>query len=260
MNMRTRLRTPCLPALILLISAALAGCGAGSTTTSYYNSIKRTMGDAKDDLMGSRPTTSELFAEDSTPLTDINYDAADDMMGLFMPAMNKRSPIYYERFTNRVDPADASPFGRLVSDQVAARLAMRNFKVTDGPARIPLTSLPKPVEHDPMPVNAEARKTEDQRMVEESSPVRPCVLSGTYLIADRVVYITARITALDDNQVMAAHSWTVPVNRNTRAMLPQLKQNGGLKPSVRTTLSGSPHDITNPRGQRQNYLERDLVR
>jgi hypothetical protein len=137
---------------------------------------------------------------------------------------------------------------------------MRSFMVTDGPAKIPPTVLPKPVDHDPMPSSPEAREAEYKRTQEEFNPVRPCELTGTYLIADRVVYISARITALDNGQVMAAHSWTVPVNRNTRALLPQLKQNGGMRPSVRTTLNASPYDLTNPSGQRNNYLERDLVR
>jgi len=143
---------------------------------------------------------------------------------------------------------------------VAARLALRSFLVTDGPAKIPPTTVPKPVEHDPMPTTPEARQAEAQRMQDEISPARPCVLSGTYLIADKVVYVSARITALDNGQVMTAHHWTVPVNRNTRALLPQLKQNGGLRPSVRTQLSLSPHEIANPSGQSQNSVERNLVR
>jgi hypothetical protein len=259
MNASNRCRTTCLLALVLVAGAALAGCG-GSAGTSYYNRIKRTVVDAKDDVLGTRPTTAELFPEDSTPLIDINYDAADDMMGLFMPAMNRKSPIYYDRFVNRTDPADPSPFGRLVSEQVAARLALRSFLVTDGPARIPPTVAPRPVEHDPMPASPEAREAEARRTQEEFNPVRPCVLSGTYLIADKVVYISARITALDNGQVMTAHSWTIPVNRNTRALLPQLKQHGGMKPSVRTSLNISPHNVANPSGQRNIYVERDLVR
>ena len=50
------------------------------------------------------------------------------------------------------------------------------------------------------------------------------------------------------------------MNRNTRAMLPQLRQNGGMKPSVRTQLNGNAHKVANPSGQPQNYVERDLVR
>jgi len=260
MSTTKRRRTTCLMALLLLLSWALAGCGGGSGSTSYYNRIKRTVVDAKDDVLGTRPTTTEIFAEDNTPLIDINYDAADDMMGLFMPAMNRKSPIYFTRFVNRIDLADPSPFGRLVAEQVAARLALRSFLVTAGPAKIPPTVVPKPVEHDPMPPTPEAREAEAKRTQDEFSPVRSCELTGSYLIADKVVYISAQITAMDNGQVMTAHHWTVPVNRNTRALLPQLKQSGGMKPSVRTQLSANPHSIANPSGQPQNYIERDLVR
>lgn len=245
--------------LLLLLAAATLLAGCGSTTTSYYNRIKRTVVDAKDDVLGTRPTTAELFPEDSTPLTDISYDAADDMMGLFSPAMNKKSPIYYERFVNRVDPADPSPFGRLVADQVAARLALRNFLVTDGPAYVPaLKQAPPPPVNDA--VDAKGRAANEQKFAQEAEPVRPTVMTGSYLIADRVVYLTAKITALDNGQIMAAHSWTVPVNRNTRSLLPQIRQTGGMRPSVRTSLGTSPHAIANPSGQFQNYVTRDLVR
>ena len=129
-----------LVALLLLASALLAGCG--STATSYYSRIKNTVVDAKDDVLGTRPTTAELFPEDNTPLIDINYDAADAMMGMFMPALNKNSPIYVREFTNRVYPGDPSPFGALVSEQVAARLALRSFKVTEGPPVKPAPKAP----------------------------------------------------------------------------------------------------------------------
>lgn len=257
MNTRRMIRASALLLAALAAAALLSGCG--STTTSYYNRIKRTAVDAKDDLMGTRPTTGELFTEDNTPLIDINYDAADDLMGLIAPAMNRKSPIYYERFQNRVDPADPSPFGRLVSEQVAARLALRNFKVTDGPAKVPPLREAKPLIQSAT-LEPKERAAIEAKNAEASDPARPAVLTGNYLIADKVVYISAKITALDDGQVMAAHHWTVPVNRNTRALLPQLKQSGGMKPSVRTSLGTNPSALANPTGQPQNYVTRDLVR
>lgn len=247
------------PSLAFIAVAALLLSGCGSATTSYYNRIKRTAVDAKDDVLGTRPTTAELFQEDNTPLIDINYDATDDMMGLFMPALNKKSPIYYDRFINRVDPSDPSPFGRLVCEQVAARLALRNFMVTDGPPVVPAYKVPV-VTPPGAGLTPESRKAEAARDQEEFSPPRPSVLSGTYLIADKVVYINAKITSLETGQVFAAHSWTVPVNRNTRALLPQLRQTGGMRPTVRTGLSASPHRVANPSGQPQNYVTKDLVR
>ncbi|MDR3641381.1 MAG: FlgO family outer membrane protein [Humidesulfovibrio sp.] len=252
-------RTIALLALAALASVLLSGCASGPT--SYYSGIKRTVVDAKDDVLGTRPTTAEFFTEDATPITDINYDAADTMMGLFSPALNKNSPIYVENFTNRMDMGDTSPFGGLVAEQVAARLAMRNFQITEGRPKKPAAM------EQPDPALNLGRKPQTPQEIlavekaerDMDSPPRPCLLSGTYLIAAKVIYISAKIAALDNGQVMAAHSWTLPVNSNTRAMLPQLRQRGGWTPSVRTTLDASPHRIANPSGQPQNYVGRDLI-
>jgi len=250
------------PILILPLLAALLLSGCGNPGTSYYSSFKRTAVDAKNDLAGTRPTTGELFQEDTTPLIDINYDAADMMMGNFMTALNKNSPIYTEPFTNRMDMGDPSPFGALVSEQVAARLALRNFMVTQGAPRKPAPKA-KPTPSDSpegLALSGPEAKAAEKASWQQQNEARPCLLSGTYLLADKIIYVSARLTALDDGQVMAAHSWTIPVNRNTRSMLPQLRQTGGMKPSVRTQLKGKPHEIANPSGQPQGYVDRDLVR
>jgi len=257
--MNTHLRTTAIATLAILAGVLLAGCA--SSSTSYYSNIKRTVVDAKDDVLGTKPTTGEFFKEDPTPITDLNYDAADTMMGLFLPAMNKNSPIYVENFTNRANMNDQTPFGSLVAEQVAARLAMRSFRITQGmPKKPPAVQTPDPA------LNREEKPSTPQEIIalekaekDMDSPPRPSLLSGTYLIAGKVIYISAKIATLDDGQVMAAHSWTLPVNSSTRAML-MLREHGGMTPSVRTGLSGNPHKIANPTGQPQNYVGRDLVR
>ena len=258
--MNTRLRTIILATLAFLPGLLLYGCASGPT--SYYSTVKRTVVDAKDDVLGTTPTSSAFFNEDETPLTNINYDAADTMMGLFSPALNKNSPIYYENFTNRVDMSDPAPFGPLVAEQVAARLAMRNFRVVEGrPKKIPASQEPDPA------LNRETKpRTPQEILATEKAerdmdyPPRACLLSGTYLVAGKVVYVNAKIISLDDGQVMAAHSWVVPLNRSTRAMLPRQSGRDGRTPSVSTSLSGSPHRIANPTGQPSVYGGRDLLR
>lgn len=245
------------------VAAVLILNGCGSAPTTYYTSLKRTMVDAKDDMMGTTPTTGPFFTEDPAPITDLNYDAADTMMGLFSPALNKNSQIYFENFTNRADMGDPSPFGALVSEQVAARLAMRNFRVTEGrPKKQPEHQAPDPaLNSDQKPRTPQEIMAQEKAERDMDYPPRPCLLSGTYLIAGKVIYVSAKIAALDDGQVMAAHSWTLPLNRSTRSMFPQLRERGGLTPSVRTSLGGvSPHVIADPYGRTRNYVGRDLVR
>lgn len=255
MNVRTHT-----PALLLAVLAALllSGCASPGTSSS---SLNRTAGYVGNTLTGNHPTTGELFPEDDTPLVEINYSAADVMMGTFPEALNKNSPIYYEPFTNRVNLSDPSPFGILISEQVVARLALRHFQVTQGPPRksAPQTAQPAESPQESALPGDDAKPVAKPPLQPKDEP-RPSLLSGTYLIAGNVIYISANITALNDGQVMAAHSWTVPVNRTTRALLPQLKETGGMKPAVRTQLKGNAHKIANPSGQPQNYVDRDLVR
>lgn len=244
--------TPCVLLLAALLLPALLLFGCGNPGTSYYSSLKRTAVDAKDDILNTRPTTGEILQEDNTPLIDISFDAADMMVGQFLPEINKRSPIYYEPFTNRMDMGDPSPFGPLVAEQVAARLAQRTFMVMQGhPPAAPRAASGEP--------GAEAPAKPKQY---SSNEARPCIMSGTYLVTGKLIYLSARIVTLDNGLVMGAHSWTVPVNSSTRALLPQLKlpAGSGMQPSVRTKLKGNAHKIANPSGQPQNYIDRDLVR
>lgn len=245
------------PAFLMALLAALLLTGCGSPGTSYYSSLKRTTVDTKNAITGNRPTTSELFEEENTPLIDISYDAADMMVGQFLPELNKRSPVYYEPFTNRIDMGDPSPFGALVSEQVAARLAQRAFMITQGrpPKTTPLAAAPAEGQQPPATQAAAKPKTYG------SNEPRPCMMTGTYLVTDKLIYLSARIATLDNGLVLGAHSWTVPVNRTIRELLPQIKRpTGGMKPAVRTQLKGNAHEIANPSGQPQNYIDRDLVR
>jgi len=241
---------PLLLATLLLPALLLYGCG--NPGTSYYSSLKRTAVNAKDDLLGTRPTTGEILQEDSTPLIDISFDAADMMVGQFLPKINKDSPIYFEPFTNRMDMGDPAPFGALVAEQVAARLAQRTFMIMHGlpPAAHRAASGEPSSEAPPPPKEYTAFEP------------RPCVMSGTYLVTAKLISLSARIYTLDNGLVMGAHSWTVPVNSSTRALLPQLRlpAGSGMQPSVQTKLKGNAHKIANPSGQPQNYVDRDLVR
>jgi purine-nucleoside phosphorylase len=240
-------RLSILPCIVILL-AGWRLPAAATPGTSYYSSLKRTAVDAKNDILGTRPTTTELFVEDKTPLADINFDAADMMVGQFLPDLNKRSPIYFEPFTNRVDLGDPSPFGALVAEQVAARLTQRTFMMTRGqPPRAP-----KPAEANP--------PLQSVPMVQTSRG--PCLMTGTYLVTPQIIYVSAQVATLDSGLLLGAHTWTIPVNSNTRALLPQLRHTpgGGVKPTVSTKLTGVPHTIANPDGQPQNYVDRDLVR
>jgi hypothetical protein len=244
------------------LGAALLLCGCAGGSASGPGS------DIAGFITGNPTTTTAFFHEDNTPLTSVNAKAADAIMGLFTAPAVKHYPIYVQPFTNQVDMNDASPFGALVSDQVASRLTSRGFRITQGVPHVERRRpepRPEPKAEagsapDGLAAADEGAKAPEQRGLSPEDMPHDCLLSGTYLLADKVIYVSARITQLDDNHVLGAHSWTIPVNRNTRALLPQLRRGDGMAPSVRTSLALPPHVMANPTGQSDVHSGRDLLR
>ena len=214
--------------ILLLAPLVLAAC--------TWKETKQTFVDAKNAVLGTEPTTSSIYPEDDTPIIELNYDAADelhhDIDAVEMPPGSK---LYVKRFTNSTDADDRAPFGGIVADQVAARLAQRDHLITEGPPELAPVAEPKPM--------LEANATEENDSIflpqagkGDTTPM-PAVLTGQYTIGENVIYVTAKIMRLDDGAVIAGHSWTLPQNRNTRELLPQLKAGtGGTTPAVQTSF------------------------
>jgi hypothetical protein len=195
---------------------ALALAVTGGCT---WRETKQNIADTKNFVLDTGATTKKLYEEDDTPTIELNYEAADALAKDLKDDLPPNSPISVERFTNEADPADKSPLGRVVSSQVASRLAKLDYKVTRGA---------------PRPVPAPAPPAEGQEPPKELPP-RPCILSGTYLVGSTQILVHARVVAVDDDTELSGHDWTLPLNKETREMLPHL-QRGSATPSVKTAF------------------------
>lgn len=196
---------------------ALALLATGGCT---WRETKKNISDTKNFVFDTGATTTKLYEEDDSPTIELNYDAADALAKDLKDDLPPNSPITVERFTNEADPADKSAFGRVVAAQVASRLAKLDYKVT--------SSAPKPV---PPP----APLAEGQEPPKELPP-RPCILSGTYLVGNTQILVHAKVVTVDDDTELSGHDWALPVNKETREMLPQLKKGGSATPSVKTAF------------------------
>lgn len=199
--------------VIAAISAILlAGCS--------WTKTKRAVNKALD----TEPTARPLYDEDDTPIIELNYDAADDLDDNLSTYLPTGSPIYVQKFNELDAPDTKNAFGSIVANQVAARLTQNGHKVAAGP--------PKMVQKQ-KPAVPEEEKGFFERMSETEDP-RPAVLTGNYVIGESVIYVSGKITRLDDGTIAGSHDWTLPINKNTRELLPKLKQRGGMTPTVRT--------------------------
>ena len=157
-----------------------------------------------------------------------SYDAADCLYADLWLELSPESPIYYTFFTDLANPEITAPFGRVVTEQVAARLAQKDYKIVSGQARKDDYTTPEPVRQLPSTQNKEgsleqnttATDEPELSLSEQFRPIWPCIMTGDYLIGDDVIFISARINTIRNNQLISSYQWTVPINQNTRTLLP----------------------------------------
>jgi len=202
--------------------ALAAGCG-----NRMWQDTKKTAGDTYDYVFDTSPTARAYHDEASIPIIEINHEAADVLYrNIGSNELSKRSPVYVRAFTNKTDPADQAPFGQVVMEQVADRLVQRGVVITQGEPGPDAFAMPRDI--DP------TKYLNPPQGSLENLPPRSAVLTGSYVIGDNYVFMTAKIIRLDDKAVVSGHNWTIPITDNVRELLPQLKQDRGLEPTVKS--------------------------
>lgn len=303
------------PTMTLALVAVLAFSGC------TMREVKQNYDDARNWVFDTEPTAKPSYVEDTTPMVELNYEAADKLASTLWLKFDKQSPVWFGTFVNESDPADQAPFGRVVTEQVVAGLVRDGMNMVSGTpnpeahpspavlkARRKAAAEAKAAEARAMETakTAEAETTEEVRAVqtaateaatmeqavqpgtetalpEEEAPQKealpeaqtetptdtptqtaanaqnmaepapapageaspepeegaeaymPSLLTGSYLLGDDIIYVSARITTLDDQRVISAYQWNLPINQNTRALLPQLlRPQRGMTPTVQT--------------------------
>lgn len=210
----------------LLLATLLPAQGCGNR---FWEDTKRTTGNAYDYVFDTAPTARSFHDQSGIPLEEINYHAANVLyanVGKY--ELSSKSPIYARRFENRDNPADPAIFGTVVMEQVTDRLVQRGLVITGGD--------PSPADYY-LPQDVDPKKYANPATGSlDNLPPRAAMLSGAYVIGDNYVYVSAKITRLDDRAVVSAHTWTIPVTDNVRQLLPQLRKDDGLDPSVKTSF------------------------
>lgn len=212
----------------VLICAALASACTMREVKKNYDSTRNW-------VFETEPTAKPSHVEDNTPLIELNYDAADALDSDLWLKFDPKSPIYFKQFTNMTDPGDTAPLGRVVTEQVIARLAQSELNVVTGKPRPEDYEKPAPVMVMKSEDGEEMAVEEKPSAEEQMRPYTPSILTGTYLIGDDVIFISAKITSLRENRVVSGYQWTLPINQNTRTLLPQLmRPQRGMTPTVQT--------------------------
>ncbi len=217
-------------ALSILMTATLLfaqGCG-----NRMWEDGKDTASTTFDYVFDTAPTARPYHDTAEIPVIELNYRAADTLYAnVTREELTRESALFVRRFVNRQDPGDNAIFGYVMAEQVADRLVQHGMLVTEGEPNVTDFSYAAGVTPD------DYRKT-GSNITGSTKPLPPraAKLTGSYVIGEDYVYMTAKVVRLVDSAVVSAHNWVLPVTDNIRQMLPQLRIDEGLTPTVKTSF------------------------
>lgn len=140
------------------------------------------------------------------------YEAADKLatqLGQHAAYLNKNEPILVATLVSVDELESASRLGRSLSEQVAARLTQKGFKVVEVKLRGSL-----------FVKRAEGELLLSREIAQISQSYRaPAVVVGTYAPAANFVHVNLKVVSADSQLVLAAADYGLPLDDNTKALL-----------------------------------------
>lgn len=129
----------------------------------------------------------QFLSEEEVNLLDVNYAAADYIVGQARGSLTSNSIVISKPLTESQNPVAPSKFGRIIPEQVAARMVQLGYKVKAAGA---------------------APETR-----------RHFILTGTYLRSDINVTVSLRLLDSQTEQMMGAYDYIIPINEEIDGLL-----------------------------------------
>lgn len=235
-------------ALLLILFASLLTMGCGSRV---WSDTKEFANDSYDYMFDTAPTARSFHDQAEVPIIELNHRAAETLAdNINWNELDRESPVYFTTFNNLGDAGDTALFGQVMTDQVVAGLVQNKVKMSLGEPAPKNTMPAESMEPETAPsidgmamqadnaTMTETQMDEDETLVKASEENTPpqARMTGSYAIGDNYIYMRAAIVRLTDDAMVSAHNWTLPITDNIRELLPQLKRNFGMTPTVKTSF------------------------
>ncbi len=175
-------------AALLTATAATVAVLASSGCASYY--YGSAAGAAPVDLVGA------------------NYAAVDALL-LQSPPLDPALPLMVATIVQIDRLSESSRLGRLLSEQLAGRLAQRGLRVTELKLR---ETLAMRSGQGQLLLSGEAREVVQAQAAQ-------AVLVGTYAVSPRAVFISLKLVHPSGNVVLAAYDYALPMDATVRGLL-----------------------------------------
>lgn len=142
-----------------------------------------------------------------TDLVEVNYRAADAL--LQGPPLDPSYPVLVATIVNVDRLSESTRLGRLMSEQIAGRLAQRGVRVTELKLRETLAMRPG---------QGELLLSRQVHEVSQAQSAQAVVV-GTYATTSFAVYVSLKLVNPIGNVVVAAYDYTLPMDSNVRGLL-----------------------------------------
>lgn len=150
--------------------------------------------------------------------TQANYTAVDNLLASLKAPLNPGTPIIVATLVNIDALTESSRLGRLVSEQLGARLTRLGYSVVELKLRGDIFVKQR---------EGELLLSREVRDITASHKAHAVVV-GTYSEARDYTYLNLKIVGVQNNIVLAAHDYTLPIDTNVRELLapPKKMRNG----------------------------------
>ena len=144
-------------------------------------------------------------------LLESSYAAADSLgKWLRLRGLPPDEPIMSASFVNINDLTQSSTLGRIVSEQIASRLAQHGFKIVEVKLREESVFIKEG--------KGEFLLSREVLSLGETRGAH-AVLVGTYAVSKDFIFISARVVRTEDNSVVTGYDYELPNDATTRSML-----------------------------------------
>lgn len=146
-----------------------------------------------------------------------NYRAADALLNSICPKLPKDSPILVANFVDIDNLNSTSTFGKVVSEQIASRFKQKHYATIEMKLR---TSIFIREGSGELLLSRELSEISTKHRAQ-------AVVVGTYAVASKKVYITARVVNASDGRVLSSYDYDIPITSDVFKMLLKGKSKEG---------------------------------
>lgn len=156
------------------------------------------------------------MSERPVQMSESSYNAADMLAQQFKGVMTPGMKLKVGTLADMNAPGEATPFGRLVADQIAARFVQLGYHVSSVLPADMAAAQPMPPAGGTM-ASAPIAYSPDLRP-DAASLEQAALITGQYVVARREVLVNLRIAEWGTGRVLAAYDYSLPLTGNLEAL------------------------------------------